>query len=196
MSSLRKQTSARANGALSHGPKTPEGKARFAMTALRHGLLARNVVVGAESEEHFKLLLDEHLHRFRDLDGVEFGMIEELATCYWRLRRCWAVEKSWMDQAMAANPKTDNMKQIANAFATLAGSERFKVLQRYQSRMHRMYQKSLHTLLELKRINSGQTNPIESRKPNRPSRMPALPFLPNLPPRRRTPRARSCPRAS
>ena len=95
---------------------------------------------------------------------------------------------------MAANPKTDNMKQIANAFATLAGSERFKVLQRYQSRMHRMYQKSLHTLLELQRINSGQTNPIESRKPNRPSRMPALPFLPNLPPRRRTPGTRSCPR--
>src|SRR6478672_9789912 len=166
------------------------------MNALRHGLLARNVVVGAESEEHFKLLLDEHLHRFRDLDGVEFGMIEELATCYWRLRRCWAVEKSWMDQAMAANPKTDNMKQIANCFAALADTERFKVLQRYQSRMHRMYQKSLQTLLELKRINSGQTNPIESRKPNRPSRMPALPFFPNLPPRRRTPRTRSCPRAS
>ena len=80
MSSLRKQTSARANGGLSHGPKTAEGKARSAMNAVRHGLLARNVVVGAESEEHFKLLVDEHLHRFGDLDGVEFGMIEELAT--------------------------------------------------------------------------------------------------------------------
>src|SRR5689334_8515840 len=135
MNSSRRAEASRANGARSHGPKTAEGKRRSSMNAMRHGLLARNVVVGAESGEHFNLLLDEHLHRFRDLDGVEFGMVEELATCYWRLRRCWAVEKSWMDQAIAANPKTDNMKQIANGFATLADTERFKVLQRYESRM-------------------------------------------------------------
>ena len=48
MSSLRRTCASRANGYLSRGPATPQGKLRSARTSLRHGLLARCVALGAE----------------------------------------------------------------------------------------------------------------------------------------------------
>ena len=45
MPSDRKIAANRANGALSRGPKTPEGKARSARNSLKHGLLARAILL-------------------------------------------------------------------------------------------------------------------------------------------------------
>src|SRR5579883_3106756 len=87
MSSLCRILSARANGALSRGPSTPEGKRRSAQNAIRHGLLSECVVLPGESVEGFAELLSQHVERFDPADGVEFGMIEEMAAAYCRLRR-------------------------------------------------------------------------------------------------------------
>jgi hypothetical protein len=48
MSSLRRICASRANGHLSRGPATPQGKLRSARTSLRHGLLARCVALEDE----------------------------------------------------------------------------------------------------------------------------------------------------
>jgi hypothetical protein len=48
MSSLRRICASRANGHLSRGPATPQGKLRSARTPLRHGLLARCVALEDE----------------------------------------------------------------------------------------------------------------------------------------------------
>ena len=43
----------RANGKLSHGPRTPEGKAVSSMNAVKHGFFARDPLLAGESAEEF-----------------------------------------------------------------------------------------------------------------------------------------------
>lgn len=192
MSSNRRRLSSQRNGRKSHGPVTPEGKARSAMNALRHGLLAKQVVVGNESPDGFRMLLDEHVERFGELDGVESGMLEEMAASYWRMRRAWAIEQRWMEQAIAASP-TGDMDEIANAFGSLAETNKFKLLQRYESRMHRMYQKSLNTLLKLKEPPAPQEQEIqpEPELQPEPANQGPIPVPPQPPPPRAAPNSKT-----
>jgi hypothetical protein len=94
MISDRRKKSSRANGALSRGPSSPEGKKRSSQNAFRHGLLADCVVIEGENRESFLALLQFHIDRFQPADGVEFGMMEEMASCKWRLHRAWFLEKA------------------------------------------------------------------------------------------------------
>jgi hypothetical protein len=51
MSSARRIQASRANGALSKGPTTAEGKLRCARNALKHGLRARTIVPDDENSQ-------------------------------------------------------------------------------------------------------------------------------------------------
>lgn len=87
-----KQISAnRKNAARSTGPKTPRGKQVVRWNSLKHGLLAREVVIdtgeGEENVEEFKTLLGQ-LEADLAPDGpLEHILVERIAVCYWRLRR-------------------------------------------------------------------------------------------------------------
>jgi hypothetical protein len=83
----------RRNGALSRGPKTPEGKARSAQNALKHGLRAQKfVVVGDEKAAEFAALeaaLADELAPDGALQGLLAGRIARAA---WRLERAERIE--------------------------------------------------------------------------------------------------------
>ena len=83
----------RRNGARSRGPKTPEGKARSAQNALKHGLRAqRFLVVGNERPREFDALeaaLVDELAPEGTLQGLLAGRIARAA---WRLERAERIE--------------------------------------------------------------------------------------------------------
>ena len=120
MSSLRRILSSRANGARSRGPLTPESQRRSSQNALRHRLLARCVVLPGESVDSFQQLLAQHIERFAPFDGVEFGMIEEMASAYWRLRRAWAIENNLLAEALAAQPAGSRIASPPNLLSSIA----------------------------------------------------------------------------
>ena len=173
MSSLRKVLASRANGARSNGPSTPLGKQRSAQNAHRHGLLARCVVLETESGEAFENLLAQHLDRFQPADGVEFGMIEEMAAAYWRMRRAWAIETRMFENKIAAQPDSQSgaqsgpdpadgaLDRMTTAFSDLATSPSLALMHRYETRLHLMYQRALHNLLLLRTVDiPNEPNPI------------------------------------
>ena len=99
MPSNRKTQTARANGAKSRGPVTPEGRARSSRNSVRHGLAAQpaapppsSIVLPTESREDFQLLLDSYLAEFAPAPGVETELVEAMAATRWRLRRLSTIE--------------------------------------------------------------------------------------------------------
>src|ERR1035441_4380923 len=106
-SSLRRILASRANGARSQGPATPQGKQRSSQNAVRHGLLARCIVMEKESLQSFEALLTQHLDSLQPVDGVEFGMVEEMVASYWRMRRAWAIETRMLEDAADTQAGSD-----------------------------------------------------------------------------------------
>jgi hypothetical protein len=86
----------RRNAKRSTGPSTPEAKERVKWNALKHGLLAKSIVVPVrnvhEKAEDFESLL---LHLQEELNPVgilEEMLVEEIAVTYWRKRRAVRAE--------------------------------------------------------------------------------------------------------
>ncbi|MEK6797967.1 MAG: hypothetical protein AABZ12_03295 [Planctomycetota bacterium] len=81
----------RRNAQRSTGPRTPEGKSRSSRNAVKHNILARDVVIrdgdGAENPSDFNALLRELDAQFKPVGPVERALVERIAAAYWRLRR-------------------------------------------------------------------------------------------------------------
>ena len=86
----------RRNALRSTGPRTLKGKKKVRWNAVKHGLLARSVVItsgeGEENAGEFCNLLN-HLRRDLHPFGIleEILLVEKIAVCYWRL---WRVIRS------------------------------------------------------------------------------------------------------
>jgi hypothetical protein len=156
----------RANGALSRGPKTIEGRRRSSLNATRHGLLAKGVVLRNESAENFAALLAQHIAKLDPADDVEQCAIEEMVSSVWRIRRLWGIEKSLFNEEIDKSTATDEWARIAAAFHTLADGPDLPLLDRYEGRLHRMYKRAFQNFLLLRNLpnENNQTN-LDSDKP-------------------------------
>ena len=80
----------RRNAAKSTGPKTPEGKARSRRNALKHGLLADQVLItdgdGAEDPHDFHALLDQFYADHQPASALEKMLVERIAALQCRAR--------------------------------------------------------------------------------------------------------------
>jgi hypothetical protein len=172
-SSIRRIRASRANGARSRGPRSQWGKARSSQNAIRHGLLAKCVVMAGESSQGFDAILQQHVARFAPVDGVDQGYIEEMAAASWRIRRSWAMETRLFDDAVAAQPPGDERGRMADALGRLALRPEFALLHRYETRLHLTYQRALHNFLIVRQAcMPNEPSPIFEHQPLSP---PALP---------------------
>ncbi len=91
MASERKLVANRRNARRSTGPQTPAGKAAVRYNALKHGLLAREVVVtGGNQPEDPREFEALHAALIDDCQPVGFReeqLVGTMAVCYWRQRR-------------------------------------------------------------------------------------------------------------
>jgi hypothetical protein len=96
MTVSEKQLEANRQNALKGGVKTPEGKEIVKYNALKHGLLAKEVVItvgeGAENSEEFNALIEDLNTQFKPVGVLEEMLVEKIAITYWRLRRACRYE--------------------------------------------------------------------------------------------------------
>lgn len=89
--SLRKVEANRRNGQQSTGPRTEAGKQASRLNALKHGLLAKEVVITRgdykEDEAAFSQLLEELRAQFQPVGIAEGLEVDKIGICYWRKKR-------------------------------------------------------------------------------------------------------------
>ena len=188
MSSPRRIAASRANGAKSRGPVTPEGKARSATNATRHGLassvhrLADSLCLTIEARAELLDLHQAHVDEFAPTSRAEELIVEEMTAARWRMQRAWVMEtyllENQMDR-MTTDLARDYDSMIEPVRLTLAFRELSdkspsqSVLHRYENRLSRQLDRCLKRLTALR---AGRP-PV----PEAPSSPPILPELVNVP---------------
>jgi hypothetical protein len=83
----------RRNGAKSRGPKTPEGRARSAQNALKHGLRAQKcVVLPGERASAFEALEAALMEELAPEGALQSVLAQRVVAASWRLARAERIE--------------------------------------------------------------------------------------------------------
>jgi hypothetical protein len=140
----------RVNGALSHGPSTPEGKARSAVNATRHGLRAASrSALPPDDAAELAIFRDALTARLAPVDAVEEHWVAEIAFALWQQQRL----RPLAALALAAESGTDEPETSRlPSLATLA---------RYRARIERD--------LKLARQSLDAARQSRPRLPSRPT---------------------------
>ena len=168
MASDKKAQANRQNALKSTGPKTPEGKASVRHNALKHGLLAQEVLLQEEDEEALREL-DERLRaELRPEGEIEDLLVEQIVAAQWRLRRMRRVEAGVFDWEIssAAHSAADSLHPLPEGTLMLGLSfirdantaNAFSKLSRYETAIERSLYKALHELQRLQAARRAEDN--------------------------------------
>ncbi len=106
------------------GPRTPEGKQRASLNALRHGLTGHTVVIPSDDLPAYKKFCAEFFTHYSPAGPVERQLVQTIADTSWRLNRITAMEQSSLslsavrqeDQITTADDRCANAMAAALAF--------------------------------------------------------------------------------
>jgi hypothetical protein len=188
MTSELKSATSRANGAKSHGPITAEGKEKSSLNALDHGFTSKKtIVLKCENEGEFRVMLGDYDAAYKPGSPVEKDLVDQMVACRWRMQRLRMIETALMDSEMErelpeAETTEDPGYQMAFAFRRLVdGSRAISLASRYESRLHRIHERSHHTLRELQQTRIEQIAEPVSAAPVQPEPPPPSAELPGQP---------------
>src|SRR5580698_6546183 len=150
-----------ANSAKSTGPSSPDGLARSSRNAIRHGILADSIVLDSESAEGFSDVLTTLQEELLPVTSIESRYVETMALAEWRRLRILSLEKEQItieirrqEAADLTNLTNDGdatevspIRYTALAFRAMSDESRAQeLLNRYEARYDRQYQRALNGL--------------------------------------------------
>ncbi len=109
----------RRNAARSSGPRTPEGRSRSKMNAVKHGMTARTPVLPGEDPDAFRGRLDSWAEALAPADAVEQFLVEQAATASWKIERADRIEAARLFAALRA--AEDEQRTVRRKEADLLG---------------------------------------------------------------------------
>jgi len=146
------------NAQLSTGPRTPEGKARSAQNALKHGLTARDLVVRAGETEEFNHLRASLQEEIQPQGALEHDLFGQLVHAAWNLRRVRRLEAD-LSRGPHDRLADDSSEKAFNRFA------------RYHARFERSY---FRCLRELRALQTNRALRAQLQPQPQPADVPAL----------------------
>src|SRR5580700_3015509 len=135
--------------------RTPEGKVRSSMNALRHGLTARVVVLPAEDMDAYKKFSLEMVDSLDAQTPVERQFAQTVVDNQWRINRIRSIEDGMLGlghEEAAGDFDADRVEIHAAMTAARAfrhDSKSFVNLSIYEQRLHRSQKEALRQLREL-----------------------------------------------
>jgi hypothetical protein len=161
LSNARAEASRR-NGAKSRGPKTPEGKARSAQNALKHGLCADNYLVSAEEEQDYEALEAALVGELAPQGVLQALLVTRIVRATWRLERADRIEAELLAFRMRGED------DLGLALTRDCNSARaFDTLQRYRGGAQAELFRALRTLKALQ-AEARATEATSSAQPDKP----------------------------
>ena len=82
----------KADGKVSRGPVTPEGKAISSKNAVKHDLLINSALLPGEDRKEFRKVLAREIIEHEPENPVEHQLVQKLALFQWRQMRLWAMQ--------------------------------------------------------------------------------------------------------
>jgi hypothetical protein len=124
MTTERQKAANQANARHSTGPLTQRGKAVVRLNALRHGLLARDVVLPGESADAFEELLSQVRAEFAPVGPIEELLVDRLVKIMWWFCRLDRVETALFDWRVRVL-KVSQLSAEVNSYVKPALSDSF-----------------------------------------------------------------------
>ncbi len=143
------------------------GEQRSSRNATRPGLLAKIILVQGESHECYLGLEDSFYNRLQPQDQLEETLVFDLINCSWKMQRHACIETSMMNDAIAEAPSATHAKRLALGFEKLSHKDAYRLLQRYDTMVHRNFHRSLQVLLALKQVPQFPPAPTPDPEPER-----------------------------
>jgi hypothetical protein len=177
----------RLNASKSHGPTSPQGRARSSMNALRHGLTARVVVLPSEDMAAYNAFSKEIVDSLEPQTPVERQFAQTVADNQWRINRIRSIEDGMlgMGHFEAAGdfdcPSSEIHSAMTAARAFRDDSKSFVNLSVYEQRLHRSIKESLRQLEELQteRREREKTEMDDAIRLLKTQQMKGLPYDPD-----------------
>ena len=115
--SERKIQANRRNALRSMGPTTARGKRNVSRNAIKHGILAREVVItageGEENLKEFHDLVEKLLKDYEPVGVIEESLVQTIATCWWRKARVLRAENGEISKRLDAAVMDQRLRDLA-----------------------------------------------------------------------------------
>jgi hypothetical protein len=123
--------------------------------ALKHGLLARQVVISPAENRPFNKIAKKLLAELQPESPLEMVMAEEVIINYWRLRRYLKLENELFMFINKPKYGLDSRDFMDEFTLFVRKNPSFDVLLRYHTTIYRSFYRSLHEFKNLKFNNTS-----------------------------------------
>ncbi|MGE5294638.1 MAG: hypothetical protein ACM3VT_07405 [Solirubrobacterales bacterium] len=171
MASVAQIQANRSNAQKSTGPRTAEGKATASHNAVKHGLLAEQVVIHGEDPAEFDLYREGMLAELGPEGTVEEMLAERAVSLAWRLRRAERLQSAvfatvyrenaddivlWPKHGLPIQPRPDEDEVILGQ-VVMTDFARAQVLDRLLVHERRIESSLYRTMAQLRREREART---------------------------------------